>query len=213
MPQLKVPCTITRRHPAITTSPLFPSSNGYLSQSYFTPHPGGTFCLRHESCWFWTSMARTPLSTAAGPDTFKLIPLTIEEVPGSLIENMKLLDVTERFNGSVGTLKRAVESGKAKLPRDGVCICSRRLSMTKGEKIFYLVKQSQMKHNQDLLTGANMIGKGFVSRLVFCRTHMQSLVKKSRQIYRQKQGNPKNSPQTLPHLKGCLHQHLQYFQF
>lgn len=118
-------------------------------------------------------MARA--TEAADSDT--LIPLTIEEIPGSLIANMKLLDVTERFEGSVGTLKSAVESGKAKLPKDGVCICSRRLSLTKGEKIFFMVKQSQMQHHQELLTGAQMIGKGFVCRCVFCGRPTHTLVK------------------------------------
>ena len=88
-----------------------------------------------------------------------LIPLTIEEIPASLIANMKLLDVTSKFDGSVGALKRAVESGQAKLPKDGVCICSKRLSQSKGEKIFFMVKQSQMQHHQRMISGIQTIGK------------------------------------------------------
>ena len=88
-----------------------------------------------------------------------LIPLTIEEIPASLIANMKLLDVTSKFDGSVGALKRAVESGQAKLPKDGVCICSKRLSQSKGEKIFFMVKQSQMQYHQRMISGIQTIGK------------------------------------------------------
>ena len=78
---------------------------------------------------------------------------------------MQLLDVTSKFDGSVGALKRAVESGQVKLPKNGVCICSKRM------KKYFMIKQSQMQPYQRMISGIQTIGKsscqGILVRFLF----------------------------------------------
>ncbi len=112
--------------------------------------------------------------TARAGDKDLLIPLVIDEVPAGLLANMGLTDVTERFNGSVGTLKRAVEKGEIKLPRDGVYICSKRLSKQRGSNVYFLVKQSQHQSHQKTLSTLTSIGSDRVN-LILCSQNMQHL--------------------------------------
>lgn len=123
-------------------------------------HPGvaGYFLKqKNQKIFGWTGEAKMA-GEATGLPSDVLIPLTIEEIPACLIENMGLLEVTDKFNGSVGTLKRMVEQGRAKLPSEGVSIRSKRLSDAKGSDVYFMVKQSQMRRHQQRLSSAQMIG-------------------------------------------------------